>query len=89
MNDFDELCQYYDNQLSSTLEEADDLISKIDVTSETTLTEYFAYMLSLVFPFLISLPFLLPADVSMSRLVVRRVHGLSSLPVPVYFPFMD
>ena len=44
MNDFDEMFNYYDSQLSSTIEKADDMISQIEVTTETTLTEYIAYV---------------------------------------------
>ena len=43
INDLDELYQYYDSQLSSTLEKADSMIDQIEITTETTLTEYMAY----------------------------------------------
>ncbi|KAL9953306.1 hypothetical protein ACROYT_G040703 [Oculina patagonica] len=44
INDFDEMFNYYDSQLSSTLEKADDMINQIEVTTETTLTDYIAYV---------------------------------------------
>ena len=44
MNDFDEMFNYYDRQLSSTIEKADDMISQIEVTTETSLTDYIAYV---------------------------------------------
>ena len=43
INDLDELYEYYDNQLSSTLDKADSMISQIEVTTETTWTDYLAY----------------------------------------------
>ena len=43
INDLDELYEYSDSQLSSTLDKADSMISQIEVTTETTLTDYLAY----------------------------------------------
>ena len=43
INEFDELFQYYDSQLSSAIDKADDMVNQIEVTSETTLTDYIAY----------------------------------------------
>lgn len=43
LNEFDELFQYYDSQLSSAIDKADDMVNQIEVTSETTLTDYIAY----------------------------------------------
>ena len=41
INDFDELFQHYDNQLSSTLKNADSMIEQIE---ETTVSSYVAYI---------------------------------------------
>ena len=43
INYLDELYENYDNQLSSTLDKADSMISQIEVTTETTWTDYLAY----------------------------------------------
>ena len=43
INDLDELYEYYDSQLSSTLDKADRMISEIEVTTEITWTDYLAY----------------------------------------------
>ena len=43
INDIDELYEYYDSQLSSTLDKADSMISQIEVTTEITWTDYLAY----------------------------------------------
>ena len=43
INEFDELFQYYDSQLSSPINKTDDMVNQIKVTSETTLTDYIAY----------------------------------------------
>ena len=40
---FDELYEYYDSQLSSTLDKADSMINQIEVTTETTFTDYLVY----------------------------------------------
>ena len=42
INEFDELFRYYDSQLSSTIDKADDMVHQIEVTTETTLTEFIA-----------------------------------------------
>jgi len=44
INGLDELYQFYDRQLSAALDEADSTIDQIEVTSETTVTEYIAYV---------------------------------------------
>jgi len=44
MNDFDEMSNYYDSHLSSTLNKADYMISQIEVTTETTQTDYIVYV---------------------------------------------
>ena len=36
--------KYYDSPLSSAIQKADDMIDQIEVTSETTLTEFVAYV---------------------------------------------
>ena len=38
-NELDELFNFYDSQLSSTLDRADAMISQIEVTTEITLTD--------------------------------------------------
>ena len=43
INEFDEMFEYYNSQLSSAIEKADDMVSQVEVTTETTLTEYIAY----------------------------------------------
>ena len=43
INDIDELYEYYDSQLGSTLDKADSMISQTEVTTETTWTDYLAY----------------------------------------------
>ena len=43
INGLDELYQFYDRQLSATLDKADNMIAQIEVTSETTVTEYIVY----------------------------------------------
>ena len=43
INDFDELYEYYDGQLISTLDEADSMISRVEGTTEITWTDYLAY----------------------------------------------
>ena len=43
INEFDELFQYHNSQLSSAIDKADDMVNQIEVTTETTLTEYIAY----------------------------------------------
>ena len=43
INVLDELYQYYDSQLTATLDKADSMIDKIEDTTESTLTEYLAY----------------------------------------------
>ena len=43
INEFDEMFEYYDSQLSSAVEKADDLVNQAEVNTETTLTEYIAY----------------------------------------------
>ena len=43
INGLDELYQFYDRQLSATLDKADNMIAQIEVTSETTVTEYSAF----------------------------------------------
>ena len=43
INGLDELYEYYDSQLSSTLDKADSMISQIEFTTETTWTDYLAY----------------------------------------------
>ena len=43
INEFDELFRYYDSQLSSAIDKADDMVNQIEVTTETTLTEFIAY----------------------------------------------
>ena len=42
INDLDEFYEYYDSQLSTTLDKADGMISQIEVTTETTWTDYLA-----------------------------------------------
>ena len=44
INDLDEMFQYYDSQLSSVLEKADSMIDQIEVTTESTITEYIAFV---------------------------------------------
>ena len=44
VNDLDELYQFYDSQLSSALKKTEAMIDQIEVTSETTLTEYIAFV---------------------------------------------
>jgi len=44
INEFDELFNYYDSQLHSTLDKADAMINQIELTAETTLTDYIAYV---------------------------------------------
>ena len=44
INEFDEMFKYYDSQLSSAKQKADYMVDQIEVTSETTLTEYVAYV---------------------------------------------
>ena len=44
INELDELFDFYDSQLSSTLDKADAMISQIEVTTEITLTDYIAYV---------------------------------------------
>ena len=43
INEFDEMFEYYDSQLSSAIEKAEGMVNQVEVTSETTLTEYIAY----------------------------------------------
>ena len=43
INDLDEFYEYYDSQLSTTLDKGDSMISLIEVTAETTWTDYLAY----------------------------------------------
>ena len=43
VNVLDALYEYYDSQLSSPLDKADSMISQIEVTTETTWTDYLAY----------------------------------------------
>ena len=43
INEFDEMFEYYNSQLSSAIEKADDMVNQVEVTSETRLTEYIAY----------------------------------------------
>jgi len=40
----DKLFNFYDSQLSSTLDKADAMISQIEVTAEITLSDYIAYV---------------------------------------------
>ena len=44
INGLDELYQFYDRQLSATLDEADNMIDQIEVTSESTVAEYIAHV---------------------------------------------
>ena len=43
INDLDELYEYYDSQLCTTLDKADSMIGQTEVTMETTCTDYLAY----------------------------------------------
>ena len=43
INDFDELFQHYDNQLSSTLKKADNVIEQIEETTESSYVAYTAF----------------------------------------------
>ena len=43
INGLDELYPFYDRQISATLDKADNIIDQIEVTSETTVTEYSAF----------------------------------------------
>ena len=43
INDFDELFQHYDNQLSSTLKKADSMIEQIEETTESSYVAYIAF----------------------------------------------
>ena len=69
INDFDELFQHYDNQLSSTLKKADNVIEQIE---ETTESSYVAYMplLHLHYQWSISSCFVLFVAVSSGVLAV-------------------
>jgi len=44
IHELDDLFNFYDSQLSSTLDKADAMISQIEVTTEITLTDYIAYV---------------------------------------------
>ena len=82
VNDLDELYQFYDSQLSSSaLEQAETMIDQIEVTSETTITEYVAFVacaLSLIDFFLFCV-----ACKCIFRAVNRRFEELSKQPLPV------
>lgn len=43
INVFDEMFEYYESQLTSAFEKANDMVNQTEVTTETTLTEYIAY----------------------------------------------
>ena len=82
VNDLDELYQFYGSQLSSALEQAETMIDEIEVTSETTITEYVAFVACAlsVIDFVL---FCVACKCVVLRAVNRRFGELSKQPLPV------
>lgn len=60
---FQPISKYYDSQLSSAIEKTDDMVNQIEITTETTQTDYML-MLRWVYQSLILFYVELPASVS-------------------------